>query len=301
MDIVSIGIGIGAGTGIGLAIGAAVMHVIGKSKHNKIYQALETLRSESSKQIAQLKANQGDLMQQLEGTKAKAQHAEQSLGQLKAESSKVRAALKDAEAAAHNASAYQQASSQAEARARQAEHLANEHASRASQLESNLQQYYQQLQQSQALIQERDQEVMRLRAASGSTGTASLEEAMATFAQANGALDQILNILVQTQGQTAAVLADSNGIVVASAGDHALRDGVAAVAQLITRLDSQFQGMIPFSVVRAFDLKDSDQNVFAGRAAAISGETIAVATYGQHVPDPSMLDGAIAALSAALA
>ncbi|PID38378.1 MAG: hypothetical protein CSA65_04955 [Proteobacteria bacterium] len=287
MDMVSILVGAG-GVVVGVIIGVVAL---GKGKELEAAKAdLAELKRKSSAELDALKASEGKLKKDLEAATSKASASEETVAKTKKEVSSLQTKLSETEQARDQAKQEAQSVAadrdKAEGRAQQAEKLVGEATARAAQLEGELK-------------QQGDKHAEELAAARAGGGM-SLEDAIARFAGAGGALDEILGILCTEQGQESAVLADSNGIVVASAGDKELRDGIAAVAQLLTKLGGQFEGMIPFGTVRGFDLRDAESKVLAGRATMLSGEVVAVATFGPHPPDGSALDGAIASLTAAL-
>ena len=288
---------------IAIGAGGAVLGVIvgsimfGKGKElEETRRQLEQVRRDTNEQLGKLKTSETELRKDLETTKAKATKseaavakAEEATTKVRGEADQLKAKLRETETArdqsAQQVQSLTAAQQQAEGRAQQAEKLAGDASARAAQLEGELATTKKSLAQAQA--------------ASGASAS-GLEESIELFADAGGSIDQILEVLLMNENQVAAVLSDSNGIVVAAAGDKELRDGIAAAAQQMTRIGRQFEGMVPFGLIRGFELRDIDSKVIAGRATSLSGEVIAVTTYGQRPPASRVLDGAMASLSAEL-
>lgn len=288
---------------IAIGAGGAVLGVIvgsimfGKGKElEETSKQLAQVRRDTSEQLDKLKASESELRKDLESTKAKASKAdaatakaEEATTKVRGEADQLKTKLREAETARDQSSqqvqSLQAAHQQAEGRAQQAEKLAGDASARLGQLEADL-----------AATQK---SLVQAQAAAG-TSASGLDESIELFADAGGSLDQILEVLLMNEDQSAAVLSDSNGIVVAAAGDKDLRDGIAAAAQLMTRIGNQFEGMVPFGLIRGFELRDTENKVIAGRATSLSGEVIAVTTYGKRPPASRVLDGAMASLSAEL-
>ncbi len=295
MDMVSILVGAALGAVVGVIIGVVVL---GKGKAlEEANERLEKIRHDTTEQLGKLKANQGELRKDLETTRAKANKSAATATQTTQELAAMKAKLQGSEtaraAAAKEAQSITAARDQAEGRAAQAEKLASDHAARSAQIEAELTQMRTQISEDRKLLAKQEAELTAARAG-GSTDVAAL------FAPAKGAFDKILDVLLKSQRQTAAVLADTNGIVIAATGDKNLRDGIAAVAQMLTRFGTKFEGMIPFNVVQGFDLRDGESHVIAGRASTLSGEVVALATYGPQSPNADVLDAAMKNLTDAL-
>jgi len=300
------------GLGVG---GVAVAVTLLLSKKNvshltaqleQTHKDLERLRQQSSKQVKSLQQEEADAKQRAEQDRKRAQAAQQSVDQYTSEMERLTAALRAAEQARDQAieqlNTGQSARQQAEGRLRQAEKLASDSSRQAAELEQQVQQLHQQVAAASSEAQQKAQESSRLRAeVQAHTGnSAGLGDSVELFADANGSLEQILGVLVEKEGQRSAVLADANGIVVASAGDSGLKDGIAAAAQLFSTVSNQFEGMVPFGHIKAFAIQDGEHVVIAGRTFAAAGEIVALATYGSRSPNDRTLDGAMASLSAAL-
>ncbi|MCC6748764.1 MAG: hypothetical protein IT371_13980 [Deltaproteobacteria bacterium] len=276
-----------------------------EARAEELEKTLEKVQKEAAEAAslkeARAKAEEG---QKSAGEKAKG--LEKELEKLRAEAKKAEEQLKESESAAakaaEQASGYLAAKQQAEGRAQQAQGAADEAQQRAAQLEHELAT----VQQEQASLRQqltgRGEELQRLRAELSSqrpAGGSSLEEAVELFSQSDGTPDGILRLLLEGEGQKTAVVADTNGMVVAAAGEPNLKEGVAAAAQLFSVLGGQLRGMVPFGQVKAFRLQDG-HGVIAGRTFEYAGETMALATYGLRSPNDRALDGATANLSATL-
>ena len=150
--------------------------------------------------------------------------------------------------------------------------------------------------------QRQNKELHRLRGevASGRSSTSGLEESVEVFAGSDGSLEGILRILLETEGQSTAVVADTNGIIVAAAGEDDLKEGIAATTQVVRAATSQLTGMVPFNALQSYVLRDADFNVISGRFFHCAGENVGLATYGPRSPNDRVLDGAMANLSSIL-
>ena len=109
------------------------------------------------------------------------------------------------------------------------------------------------------------------------------------FAGTDDSLNDILGVLVNNEGQQAAVISDANGIVVAASGEKDLKDGMAATTQLVDGLTRQLDGMVPFEKLEFFCLQDDASKIIAGKTFYCAGETLGLATYGERRPAEQML------------
>ena len=121
------------------------------------------------------------------------------------------------------------------------------------------------------------------------------------FVSAGQSLEAVLKLLVDRESQSVAVLADGTGLVVAGAGDRAMRDGVAATSNLIANATKQLEGVVPFGALRAFLLQDRDKNVIAGKTFDFAGEVMGLATFGPKLPSVQALEIAAEELARILA
>jgi myosin heavy subunit len=296
MDPVSIGIG----AAIGVAVGVGAMFG-SKSKADKLQKELEELKSSTGKQLSELKQKQSAAEKSLEEAKKKLEAAESTSKSKAGELEKTKAKLSEIESAKKAADAAVKSQSAARAEAEKARDEIKQKADKAQQLASDLEDKVKSAQsQAEKFKQEVSKVKKELESAQQADGAAPSAAVVAALDSAGVDMNKILEVLVKEEGQKAAVLADSNGIVVSAAGAKDQHEGVAATAQMLSRLGTQFQGMIPFGQVRSFSLGDQEKIVIAGRTFEISGETIALATFGGKHPTEATLDDASAKLKAAL-
>jgi hypothetical protein len=301
---------------LGLFIGGGLTGVCmvlwSQKSSSRIASELEQSRTElqklrgSAAQLKSVQQSEAEAKRQLATFKEKAATLEKNFAQHASEVSQLKQALTAAEQARDQAideaNARQNARQQAEGRLKQAERLASESARKAEEMVAELEKSKEEQESLQEMVRRRGDEIQRLRADMDERGQAGadLESSVEVFAGAEGSLREILDILVQREAQQAAVLADSNGIVVASAGDTDLRDGIAAAAQLFAATSNSFDGMVPFGALQSFAVRDRESVVLSGRAFDAAGEAVALCTYGSRLPSERALDGAMASLSAAL-
>lgn len=112
-------------------------------------------------------------------------------------------------------------------------------------------------------------------------------------------LDPILKTLVDHEEQTAVLLADGNGIVIASAGDKDTVDGVAAAASILTGIPQQLNGVLPLDTNFSFHLQD-EASAIVGRTFESSGELIGLTSIGKAAPSEQAITTTLASLNAAL-
>lgn len=304
MDIPSVLMGLAAG-GAG---GAAIAIALGKKAKAALEDELKGSLRQSSEQLKQAQAAHLDATKELALQRQRLQALEKSLGQNSSELDRMRdsatAAERARDQALEQANARQAARVQAEGRLKQAEKLASESVQRLEATDERLKQLLDEREAMAAAENKRNDEIRRLRAelsaAHEATGGAGLDSSVEVFADNDGSLQRVLQTLLDHEGLRAAVLADTNGIVIASAGEAVLREGIAATAQLMSTIGGRFEGMVPFGDIRAFALRDAESVAIAGRTFTAAGETVALATYGSRIPNERVLDGAMASLNAAL-
>jgi hypothetical protein len=314
MDVMSIIIGLVGGVVVGLVIGMVMAKnkaAVWEERLSATRDKLEKIKSESTRNLeaskSKLKSTEEKLAaakeeatkfkgdaatssQAAEAHKGQAEQAQASLQQLEAERTKV----------TEMAEAQKQARQQAEGRCKQAEALTSQVQQQVKQLETQLQTVNTDMESIQQTVDRRTKEVQRLRAEVSSGGGAGLDESMEAFAETDGTLEGVLKVLLDNEGQQAAVLADTNGIVISGLGQTDLKDGMAATAQLIGSIIKQLDGMVPFGILRSYYIQDDQTNVIAGRAFICAGETVSLVTYGPRIPSERVLDGARANLGAIL-
>lgn len=222
--------------------------------------------------------------------------------QVEALQSRVEAAEGELATAREEAEAQKAAHDEAEKRFEQAQTLANEAQEKVERLEQELSTMEHDAEELQQALEQSEQDLAEQRArpaaAASSRGEQGLKE---IFKGAEGSLNKVLQVLVDEEEQQVAVLADSNGIVVAASGDKNLKDGLAAAAQITGRFTLQLEGMVPFDELQAFVLQDRRANVFAGRTFDVMEEHVVLAAYGPRPPEASVLVRAEEHLKDALA
>lgn len=212
----------------------------------------------------------------------------------------LRSSLKKSEsarvAAVNGAETYKKSWHEAEKRFQQGQTQANQMVQRISLLEKHVRISDQEIKSLNQILERKDKEIKLSKAASTLMDGASGRPRRATselFLNAGGDLEKVLRVLVDSEKQNVCVLADNNGIVVAASGDSALQEGMAATAKLVEGLTLQLDGMVPFSKLRSFALRDDNSVVICGKTFECAGETLGLATYGPTEPADRVLSGAM--------
>lgn len=270
---------------------------------------LEELQKKSANRLDSEKSKLATTEKKLTEATDRINALESQKEQQKSQLKQLQASIQETEAArvkaAANAETQATARQQLETRFKQAEAIAAQSQETAAQLEAHLQSAKAEIASLKENLESRNKQMRatldELNALRQTANEPSLStETIELFAQANGSLEGILKILMESEGQNAAVLADNNGIVIAAAGDKNLKDGIAATSQLVGSIAAQLVGMVPFVNVRSYILRDEKANVIAGRAFFCAGQTIGLTTWGARAPSERLLDSAMANLSAAL-
>ena len=285
------------GGGIGIVVGLVIAKAMGGNKVAEAMAELDRVRSKAADEQNRTKAEATKAADQVKQAETKIQSA---TTELQAAQKKLQAIEADKKKVEQQSEGHQKARQQAEGRLKQAEKLTEDSRKQVEAAKAELDTVRKEYDAFKKSTADDAAEIRRLRAdlaATGKEGSAATDNA---FADANGSLDKVLETLLDKEGQRAAVLADSNGIVIASAGDKDLRDGLAAAAELLSKVGGQFGGVIPLGTVRGFSLADAESLVLSGRAFDAAGEKLALATYGSRRPNEQILDGAMASLSSAL-
>jgi hypothetical protein len=121
----------------------------------------------------------------------------------------------------------------------------------------------------------------------------------AALKKAGKGLDEILSAFVGDQGQKAALLSDSTGIAIASAGDADTIDGAAAAASMLTSIPKQLNNLIPLEQHFTFQLHDGSNSI-VGNAFESHGELVALTCVGKKAPTPNSIKATLASLNSAL-
>lgn len=302
---------------VGAIVGVAIGYLIGQSAFNKkkaeFEEALDAARKDAKSaqekmgaSVEEQKAKLAKIEEKLAAATELATRHKTKLEETKQQLEQQRAALTQAEAAraqaAEAAEAHKMARQQADGRCKQAEAMVAQAQQQIREVGAQIDRLQQENAGLRETTQRQTRETQRLRAevSSSRPAGAGLEESLGIFDEASGSLEGILHVIVEREGQNAAVVADSNGIIVAAAGEGALREGIAATAQLVRSSVRQFEGMVPFEDLRAYSLQDQSSNVIAGRFFKCAGEHVGLATYGPRLPNERVLDGAMANLTAIL-
>lgn len=121
----------------------------------------------------------------------------------------------------------------------------------------------------------------------------------AALEKAGKGLDEILAAFVGDQGQKAALLSDSTGITIASAGDTDTIDGAAAAASMLTSIPKQLNNLVPLEQHFTFQLHDGSNSI-VGKAFESHGELVALTAVGKTAPTPNSIKTTLASLNSAL-
>jgi myosin heavy subunit len=305
MEILCIIIGL-----LGLGIGYGLGFIMAKQRASQLEQQLESsrdklssLKQEATRAIEAERAKIKGAAQQIEEAGKYRQAYEQYKQQFEAQRTQleqIHASLQEVEAARAKAvelaEAHKQTRLQAEGRMKQAEMLAGQSRQEVHQLEAQVQQL---IAEKNRFREQAAQQGKRLQT-SAPAAAESAASPIEAFGDSGGSLEGVLQVLLEQEGQSAAVLADANGIVVSAVGDNSLKDGIAATSRLVDSLVKQLDGMVPFTSLRSYCFQDEASNVLTGRAFACAGETVGLATYGPREPAGRIMDGAMANLSAIL-
>lgn len=309
MEILCIIIGL-----LGLGIGYGLGFILSKQKANQLEEQLgsskdklDSLKREASRAIEAERTKVKEAAQKIEEAAKYRQAFEQHKQQFEAQRAQfeqIQASLQEVEAARAKAvelaEAHKQTRLQAEGRMKQAEMLAGQSRQEVHQMEAQIQQLITEKNNFKEQAERQGKEINRLRAQSPGTAAEGAAPSIEAFGDSGGSLEGVLQVLLEQEGQSAAVLADANGIVVSAVGDNSLKDGIAATSRLVDSLVKQLDGMVPFTTLRSYCFQDEASNVLTGRAFACAGETIGLATYGPREPAERLMDGAMVNLSAIL-
>ncbi len=268
------GAGIAVGGLGGLVLGYVLCMLMQKGK----IAALEASSADLSAQLGETEKKRAKLAEELSG-------AAESLRSKADEVGKVQTRLEVAERQRKNTEdqiKQVQGSLDAASKAQQAAATqAAEAKNRMAALEAQVQQGAKEVDALKQLLERRAKE-----------GSKKKDDLKNAFVSAGQSLEAVLRVLLERESQSVAVLADGTGLVVAGAGDAAMRDGVAATSNLIAMATKQLDGVVTFGALRAFLLQDRDKNVLAGKSFDFSGEVMSLATFGPKLPSVQALETA---------
>jgi chromosome segregation ATPase len=301
------GLVVGGLIGYFLGSGPAKTHV--KTLEDKLSDArgkLESIRRQAMGEIEKEKSKATQTLEKLAAVQEQSGQLRQSLDEsqkgfdeLKKHAAGLQKSLATAEEAAE---AHKMARQQAEGRYRQAEQLASQAQQQLRDMQTQLEQSKTSVQTLKKTADRQTKELQRLRAdvSSSRSSSSGLDESFEAFAETDGTLEGVLRVLLENEGQASAVVADSNGIIVAATGEEELKESMAATTQMIRTAVKQLEGMVPFEDLRSYTLQDIGANVISGRFFSCAGEDVGLATYGPRIPNERVLDGAMANLSSIL-
>lgn len=305
---------------LGIAVGVVLGYLIGLiilKKNKAVWEErlstskdrLEQLKRESAQSLSMERAKLDEAEQKVAQTLEDLNRARQELEEQRKQVGQLQSNQQDVESArvkaVELAEAHKMARQQAEGRCKQAEAQASQVQQQLKTMQATVQSLEAEKANLSQSAERHGREVARLRAElaaaqEGSASTPGLEESVEVFANTDGTLEGVLRVLMETEHQQAAVLADTNGIVVAAAGETSLKEGMAATSQLVGNIVKQLGGVVPFTELRSYHIQDDSSNVIAGRSFICAGEFIGLATYGPRLPSNRVMDGAMANLSAIL-
>jgi len=141
-----------------------------------------------------------------------------------------------------------------------------------------------------------EEELTAAQLASAGGDISKLEEALG---KAGRSLDEILAALVSDQQQTAALLSDTTGIAIASAGDADTIDGTAAATAMLTGIPKQLNNLVPLNKHFSFRLEDGTNSI-VGHAFESDGELLALTTVGKGAPSSKAIETTLESVNSAL-
>ena len=112
-------------------------------------------------------------------------------------------------------------------------------------------------------------------------------------------LNTILKALLDCEGQTAALVADANGINVGSAGDSDTVDGGLAAASILTSIPKRLNDLLPLDTNFSFRLQDGKHSI-VGRTFESDGDLLALTTIGETAPSEEAMEATLRCVNSAL-
>ncbi|MCB9557290.1 MAG: hypothetical protein H6707_14375 [Deltaproteobacteria bacterium] len=300
MDLTTLALGGGAG----LFIGVIVSSVFGGRQRRDLEEKLartraevRRIREETKGQLGALERRQGELDSTLETAKESSTRYKEQVAKLTASLQEVENAR---ERATEQAAAERSSREQADGRARVSQDQAQEALKQVVALERHVATLEAEGAANKRLVDEQRDEVARLNLKLEYHEAArDAPEVTDRFADDDGSTDAVLKVLLDSERQSAAVVADSSGIVIKAVGPPEIAEGVAAAAQLVARVGEQLHGMLPIENLSHFVLGDH-RHVLSGRLFTIGDDRVAMATFGAFAPDTRVVDVATDKVSKAL-
>jgi len=114
-------------------------------------------------------------------------------------------------------------------------------------------------------------------------------------------MEASLHSLVQPEGVRSAVLADTQGFLIASAGEPLPQEGMAAFAAIATEMVSRTRALLPLAEVDAIRVSDTNRMVLTCRLFETGGQGLGVATLGPGEPSSQDADRVVSELAVAVA
>ncbi len=115
-----------------------------------------------------------------------------------------------------------------------------------------------------------------------------------------GTMESNLHSLVGAPGPRTAVLADTQGFLIASAGESWVEEGLAAFAAVAADTVARTQRLLPLTNVESIRLTDANHTVLTCRLFESEGHGVGVATLGSDEPPPEKAGQAIVGLATIL-
>lgn len=116
-----------------------------------------------------------------------------------------------------------------------------------------------------------------------------------------GTMESNLQTLVGEPGPRTAVLADTQGFLIASVGESWVEEGLAAFAAVAADMVTRTRGLLPVSKIETVKLTDANHTVLTCRLFESEGHGLGLATLGSDEPPPEGTGQAVAGLAAILA
>jgi hypothetical protein len=117
----------------------------------------------------------------------------------------------------------------------------------------------------------------------------------------SGTLESNLNALVKSPGPRTAVLADTQGFLIARAGESVVEEGLAAFAAVVAEMVTRARSMLPLADVESVRLTDANKTILTCRLFETEDMVLGVATLGSDEPPAEGAKKAVVGLSAILA
>jgi hypothetical protein len=114
-------------------------------------------------------------------------------------------------------------------------------------------------------------------------------------------MEASLHSLVQPDKARSAVLADTQGFLIASAGEPMPQEGMAAFAAIASEMVSRTRVLLPLADVQAVRVSDANRMVLSCRLFETGGQGLGVATLGPGEPSAQDAERVVRELAVAVA